>query len=253
MIDYEETAFNGNDSILFLHGLGASRWMWWQQENAFPDYQVILADLPGHGKSISTPWKGLADTTDLIAEHVMKNRKIHVVGISLGGHVALELAKRYPEKVLSLFISGITVKPMQFQFLLKVQSRLFQRGIKNERYLNKLAHELYHLPPDKIADFITNYQLLTPETYETIWKEIMQFRLDETYRDIAARCLFAAGEKESRGILESVEIAPQIIPNAVGKLILAAEHDWPVQHAFLFNRMLNEWLIQLDDGKKAGN
>lgn len=246
MVDYEETAFNGNESILFLHGLGASRWMWWQQVAAFPDYQIILADLPEHGKSVSTPWKSLADTTDLIANHVIKNRKVHIAGISLGGHVALEIAKRYPEKVLSLFISGITVKPMHFQFLLKVQSRLIQRGIRNEQYLAKLAREHYHLPPDKIADFITNYQLLTPETYETIWKEIMQFRLDESYGDIAAPCLFAAGDKESRGILDSVELAPHFMPTAAGKLIPGANHDWPVQQAQLFNRMLREWLVNQD-------
>ncbi|HSP21255.1 MAG TPA: alpha/beta hydrolase [Planococcus sp. (in: firmicutes)] len=253
MIDYEESAFNGNESILFIHGIGASRWMWWQQEVAFPDYQVILADLPGHGKSVSTPWKGLADTTDLIAQHVIKNRRVHVVGISLGGHVALELAKRYPEKVLSLFISGITVKPMHFQFLLKLQSRLVQRGIQNERYLAKLAREHYHLPQDKIADFITNYQLLTPETYETIWKEIVKFRLDESYGDIAAPCLIAAGDKESHGILESVEIAPQFISTAVGKLIPGAQHDWPVQHAHQFNQMLREWLVHHNDSTRAGD
>lgn len=250
MIDFTETEKNGNKSILFLHGLGASRWMWWQQVAAFPDYQVILPDLPGHGKSVSTPWKSLADTTDLIAQHVINNRKVHIVGISLGGHVALEIAKRDPEKVLSLFITGITVKPMHFQYLLKLQSRLVQRGLQNEQYLIKLAREHYQLPPDKIADFITNYQLLTPLTYETIWKEIMQFRLDESYRDIAAPCLIAAGDKESRGILESVELAPQFMPTAVGKLIPGAEHDWPVQQAHLFNRLLREWLVHQDGGIK---
>ncbi|WP_394121886.1 alpha/beta fold hydrolase [Planococcus donghaensis] len=253
MIDYTETASNENESILFIHGLGASRWMWWQQEPAFSDYQVILADLPGHGKSVSTPWLSLADTTNLVAQHVIKNRKIHVVGISLGGHVALELAKHYPEKILSTFISGITVQPMHFQFLLKVQSRIVQRGIRNERYLNKLAHGYYHLPPDKSSEFIADYQLLTKETYETIWQEIMQFRLDESYGHIDSPCLIVAGDQESRGILESIEIAPQFIPTAVTRLISDAQHAWPVQKAQQFNRTLREWLVHQSNGMGSRN
>lgn len=242
MINYVETRLVGNEPILFLHGLGASRWMWWQQEAAFSDYPLILPDLPGHGKSISIPWISLADTTDLIAHEVIKNRKVHVVGISLGGHVALELAKQFPEKTLSTFISGITVKPMHFQFLLKVQSLAVQRGIQNERYLNKIAREYYQLPPEKIPVFIMNYQLLTQKTYETIWKEVMPFRLDESYEKITSPCFIVAGDQESRGILESVQLAPQFIPNAKGRIISGAQHAWPVQKAQLFNRVLRDWL-----------
>lgn len=247
MVEYQETECNGTEAILFIHGIGASRWMWWQQEIAFSDYHVILVDLPGHGKSASTPWTSLADTTDLIAQQVIKNRVVHVVGISLGGHVALELAKHYPEKVLSTFVSGITAKPMPFQFLLKTQSRLVQRGIQNERHLNKLARGYYCLPPDKIPEFKKNYQLLSRETYETIWKEIMQFRLDASYGAIANPCLIAAGDEESHGILESIELAPQFMPNAVGRLIPGAQHAWPVQKPHLFNHILRDWLVQCND------
>lgn len=246
MFDYKETKPNGSKSILFIHGIGASSWMWWQQVSAFPDYQVITVDLPGHGKNASTPWISLADTTDLIAQHVIKNRVVHIVGLSLGGHVALELARCYPEKILSAFISRITVKPMPFQFLLKIQSHLFQKNIQNNRYLDKLAREYYHLSPDKIIDFITNYKMLTRETYETIGKEIMQFRLDESYRDTTTPCLIVAGDQESSRIIESIEIAPKIISTAEGRLIPGAQHAWPVQNPEQFNRTLRDWLVQND-------
>lgn len=247
MFDHVETEFNETEPILFIHGLGASRWMWWQQEEAFSDHQLILVDLPGHGKSAATPWVSLADTTDLVAMQVIKNRSVHVVGISLGGHVALELAKRYPDKILSTFISGITVRPMHFQFFLTVQSLMVQRGIHNDRYLEKLAREFYHLPPEKTADFITNYQLLSKQTYEAIWKELMRFRLDESYGIIDKPCLIVAGDKESRVIVESVEIVPKFISTAVGKLIPNAQHSWPVQNASQFNHILKDWLAHHND------
>ncbi|MEZ0480347.1 alpha/beta fold hydrolase [Planococcus sp. SSTMD024] len=50
MIAYSESTFTEAEPILFIHGLGASSWMWWQQEHAFSDRQLIMVDLPGHGK-----------------------------------------------------------------------------------------------------------------------------------------------------------------------------------------------------------
>lgn len=244
MIDYSETAFTGAETILFIHGLGASRWMWWQQETAFSDYQLIMVDLPGHGKSAGIPWASLANTTELIARQVIKDRSVHVAGLSLGGHVALELAKHYPEKVLSLFISGITVKPLPYGFLLKLQSRAVQRNMRNEPYLEKMGRVYYRLPADIINEFISNYQLLTRTTYESIWKEIIRFRLDSSYGHFRKPCLIAAGAQESRAIVQSTKIAPLFIPHATGILIPEARHDWPVQQAVQFNRLLRDWLIK---------
>ena len=218
---------------------------WWQQLPAFSeDYQIITVDLPGHGKSVSTPWVSLDYTTKLIAEQIIKERAVHVVGLSLGGHVALELAKHYPENILSIFSSGITVKPMQFQFFLKFQSWFVQRGQQNNQYLNKLGRDYYQLPDNKINEFTTNYQLLTRDTYETISKEIMQFRLDHSYKMIKKPTLFVAGEKESQNILETIKIAPTILSNAKGKIIPNARHAWPVQEPNQFNQVLKEWLLQ---------
>ncbi|MEZ0480348.1 alpha/beta fold hydrolase [Planococcus sp. SSTMD024] len=180
----------------------------------------------------------------------MKSRAVHVVGLSLGGHVALELAKHFPDKVLTLFISGITVQPLRYGFLLKLQSRAVQRNIHNTSHLEKQAREHYRLPPEKIPEFISNYQLLTRETYEAIFKEIIRFRLDASYSSFRKPVLFAAGEHESRAVIASVNMAPVVMPNAVGMLITNARHDWPVQQATKFNRLLRKWLTgNLDEQK----
>lgn len=250
MIAYSESSFTEAEPILFIHGLGASRWMWWQQESAFSDHQLIMVDLPGHGKSAATPWVSLADTIELIAHQVIKNRAVHVVGLSLGGHIALELAKHFPEKVLSLFISGITVKPLHYGFLLKLQSLAVQRNIRNKPYLQKMAREYYHLPPEKIPEFVLNSQLLTRETYEAIFKEIIRFRLDASYGSFRKPALFAAGDQEARAIIASIKIAPVVMPNAVGMLIPRARHDWPVQQATEFNRLLRKWITNNPNKEK---
>lgn len=48
---YNEIHSKNNDEILlFIHGLGSSGWGWWQQLDAFNYYEIMLVDLPGHGK-----------------------------------------------------------------------------------------------------------------------------------------------------------------------------------------------------------
>lgn len=162
-MEYEIHGDPDKEMIIFIHGIGASSWMWWQQLDAFNDYQICLVDLPGHGENADIPWIDLATTTQMIAEDVIGNQRAHIVGISLGGHVALEIAKHYPQKVKSTFISGITVKPMRFKFLMPIQSRFVQRSLSKTDYLYRLAKKNYHLPENKIEEFIRNYQLLTRE------------------------------------------------------------------------------------------
>lgn len=241
-MEYEIHGDPDKEMIVFIHGIGASSWMWWQQLDAFNDYQICLVDLPGHGENADIPWIDLATTTQMIAEDVIGNQRAHIVGISLGGHVALEIAKHYPQKVKSTFISGITVKPMRFKFLMPIQSRLVQQSLSKSDYLYRLAKKNYHLPENKIEEFIRNYQLLTRENYEAIGYEIMDFRLDESYAVIKHPILFVAGDQESSGILKSLKVAPKIIRGAVTAEIPNAQHIWPVQMSKEFNHILKEWV-----------
>ena len=40
-------------TIVFLHGGGVSGWSWQPQIEAFPDYHLLVPDLPEHGRSLA--------------------------------------------------------------------------------------------------------------------------------------------------------------------------------------------------------
>src|SRR4051812_48129227 len=96
---YVDEAGNPNaPSIIFIHGVGVSGWMWKTQIAAFSDFHCLNVDLPGHGKSNHVPWVSLADTADQIAAVIRSrgtNGRAHVVGLSLGGHIAMSLLERH--------------------------------------------------------------------------------------------------------------------------------------------------------------
>lgn len=101
-------------AIVFVHGTRLSRAMWQPQMGHLRDtYRVVAVDLPGHGRLADRPFT-VTDASDEVAlaiETAAGGRAI-VVGLSLGGYVAMDLAARRPELVRGLVVSGATTEPV---------------------------------------------------------------------------------------------------------------------------------------------
>jgi 3-oxoadipate enol-lactonase len=94
--------------LLFIHGLGASTDTWTFQKDVFAsEYRVIAVDLRGHGRSSKPPGpysirQMAEDAAALLA--ALACGPACVVGHSLGGAVAVELALRSPDQVRALVL-----------------------------------------------------------------------------------------------------------------------------------------------------
>jgi pimeloyl-ACP methyl ester carboxylesterase len=100
--------------IVFVHGTRLSRSMWRAQMHALRDtYRVIAVDLPGHGRLADVPFTlaGASDQVARVIDAAAGGRAV-VVGLSLGGYVAMDLAARRPEQVRGLVLSGATTEPV---------------------------------------------------------------------------------------------------------------------------------------------
>ncbi len=110
--------------LLLLHGLGACSFSW--RDNLEPlseRYRVLAPDLPAHGRT------GLASAADYrleaLAEGVLAFmdsqgvEKAAVAGNSLGGSLALLLARYHPERVAALILlapaAALTRVPLIFR------------------------------------------------------------------------------------------------------------------------------------------
>jgi pimeloyl-ACP methyl ester carboxylesterase len=124
--------------------------MWLPQVEALSDtYRVIAPDLPGHGALAGVPFR-LETTVSGIAgliDREARGRAL-VVGLSLGGYVAMELAARYPDKVVGLVLAGCSA---EVRGLLTLPYRLtvFLSPLIDDRWVAALNAWLYRrtLPP----------------------------------------------------------------------------------------------------------
>jgi len=88
--------------LLFLHGWAQSSRVWYQQKQVFTGAHYL--NLPGHGGAKDVP-------ADAWVEHLtaqLPDEPCMLVGWSLGGSIAMEIARRFPGRIAGLALIGST-------------------------------------------------------------------------------------------------------------------------------------------------
>ncbi|KAI9456102.1 Alpha/Beta hydrolase protein [Boletus coccyginus] len=108
---YFEVHGSGPQKIIFIMGMNNSSFAWLPQVDHFgklEQYSTLVFDNRGVGMSGSPrgPYStsGMAEDVLCLLNYLQwtEDRSLHVVGISLGGMIAQELAYRIPDRILSL-------------------------------------------------------------------------------------------------------------------------------------------------------
>lgn len=241
---YEETGTPGAPSIVFLHGIGASGWMWGRQIAALADFHCLNVDLPGHGQSSSIAWVSLADTCDRVAALIRAratNGRAHLVGLSLGGYVALVLLERHADLAARIVVSGVTATPMPNRIFLNPQL-WWMSLVMHRRWFIKSQANAMHVPLDMQAAFAENLLAVSIQTYRRIYEEAVDFRLPAALGGVDTPVLVTAGGRESQIILQALDVIPASMPNAQGRLAPGVGHGWNVEAPDLFTAMIRAWI-----------
>ena len=105
---YEVHGSDEAPPIVLLEGWGYSIWMWFRQIPALKEkFRCIVFDNRGVGKSSKPDFpytmKMFADDTTNLMK-ALGIQKAHILGISMGGYIAQQIAISYPEMVKSLIL-----------------------------------------------------------------------------------------------------------------------------------------------------
>lgn len=131
-------------AIVFLHGMRVTRRMWQPQLRSLSDeFRVIAVDLPGHGslKNETFHVEHSVDEVAQLIDRVAAGRAL-VVGLSLGGYIAIELGACYPEKATGLVVASASVEPQGwYAFPYRIVSLLMSN--LPERWLNAVSRSIF--------------------------------------------------------------------------------------------------------------
>lgn len=139
-------------NLTLIHGWGAESRVWesWATEYLAPYYSVTLVDLPGFGDS---PILEKSDTLEDDWIEALNNAipdNTHLLGWSLGGLLAQQIALRHPEKINSLICLATT-----------------PRFTQNDGWTRSVS-------PQIINDFIKAIGIEVNKTLKTFWRLQLQ-------------------------------------------------------------------------------
>jgi pimeloyl-ACP methyl ester carboxylesterase len=247
--------------VLLIQGVGASGRAWTPQLKALAfEYQPIAFDNPGIGEAPDTPEPVTVSSLADHALHVLEAagaRSAHLVGHSLGGLIALELALREPTRwhsltILCSFADGRG--PLRFSWRmawLGGRTRLGTRRMRRRAFLELIlpSHVLRDANLDQLAD-----------EYATLFGHDLGIQPPVVARQLSAmgRCDLSPRLGELAGLPTLVvsgaldPIAPPRlgrqcvsgIPGAKFVEIPDASHGLPLSHPDETNRLLLEHLAR---------
>ena len=122
------------EPIVFVHGVTFTRKQWVPQREDLADrFRYVALDLPGHGAEDDEEFRldAAVERLDAVVEREADGEAA-VVGLSLGGYVATEYARRYPEKVEVLVVSGSSANLVGLlETLTRIVSRVSNRATRS--------------------------------------------------------------------------------------------------------------------------
>lgn len=216
--------------------------MWTPQlERLGEDFYCLAPDLPGHGMSRGEAFS-LEGAGQRVAELIhakIPGGQAAVVGLSLGGAVALTLLRTAPEVVSSAMVSGTAAKLGRFVGGLSLAALWLTRGI----------------PLEKQAE-MTLQQLALPEAYrELVWEDLVSGASQAYSRAViqslmtmdlpaalACPLLVAVGEKETPPARQAAQKLLRLYPQAQGIVPPGLHHLWNLENPDLFSDTVRAWV-----------
>ncbi len=244
----KETHPENKETILFVHGHNMAGWVWEEQVKAFNDYHCLVPDLPEHGKSSDVePFtiEGAADKIIDLVESKAHDGKAHLVGMSIGAQIILQILSKAPEVVKHTLISGALVNSTSptgnFQKLLDYLLKVYI-PVKNDNLSIGSYIRSYNIPRGFIRKFKESTYVISEDSSDRIIRENLLFEKPKGLEKAHAPVLVMSGEKDYRIIKESADYLLQIIPNSKGAVAMKVGHMWNMENPELFNDVLREWI-----------
>jgi pimeloyl-ACP methyl ester carboxylesterase len=262
-INYVDIGSGEREPIVFVHGLGG-QWQNWLENlpRAARERRVIALDLPGFGRSAMPRERitisGYARHVDALAERLGLGR-VDIVGNSMGGYIAAEVAIQFPQRVDQLLLvsaAGITSADL-FQQPIMILGRLAtavasygaarHRDIAARPKSRHMALALVARHPSLLkADFA--YEGFFKGTGKPGFGDALRASLDYDFRDrlpdIRQPALIVWGEKDSIIPVKDAHEFERLIPDSRKAVMTDTGHIPMAERPAAFNDLMMEFLAE---------
>jgi pimeloyl-ACP methyl ester carboxylesterase len=246
---YYETIGIG-EPVLLIHGLGSGARDWELQIDYFAeDYQVVIYDIRGHGRSDKPPGPYsiplfARDTVELIK--ALDIASTHVVGISMGGMIGLQLAVDAPDLVRSLV--AVNCVPDMVIKTLKDRFQVWQRSLITQIFgMRKMGEVLggWLFPKTEQEEirqiFIERWAENDPRAYREAFNAVIGWTVNDHLEAITCPVLVISADKDYTPV-EAKEAFVCRLKQGEMVVIEDSYHATPVDQTEEFNQVVGDFL-----------
>jgi pimeloyl-ACP methyl ester carboxylesterase len=226
--------FSGNEHcIVLLHGYLEDHLIWDAIRWQLKDYQLLIPDLPGHGKSElpdGVDWMEFTLSVLTCLLDVKGIPRCTIIGHSMGGYVALEFARRYSDRVVGLGL--ISTHPFQDSEQKTIRRKkevdLLTKGRK-ELLLSAFKNLIEDLTVSRY--FEEALKPVDEKCMMAVQKALMKRRDNSLLFESPVWPLFVLYGAEDKGLpLTELEDLLAISPNVMSKCLTEADHYLILNH-----------------------
>jgi 3-oxoadipate enol-lactonase len=250
-MNYEISGKEGAPVVALSHSLGSSLVMWGpQMENLRAHFRVLRYDTRGHGGTESPPG---AYTLEMLGEEAialldaLKIRRVHFVGLSMGGMIGQYLGLKHPARLRSLALcSTAAVIPQEAQPLW--DERIEAARTKGLRALADATMERWfrsaYLQKNAPMLGIIRRQFLetSAEGFIGCCAAIRRLNFIDRLPEIRIPTLILVGEEDPGTPVSASRAIHEKIPGSKLVILPAAKHLANIEKAEEFNSALLSFL-----------
>jgi 3-oxoadipate enol-lactonase len=253
------------ETVCLLNGLAMHTRAWYPFLEDLAGYDVLLFDYIGQGASASpdeaVTMAQLAGELLAVLDEAGIER-VHAMGVSYGGFVALEFARLHQQRLHTLTVSGILLSHERlFELYQAISLRFYAGGpalfplytqymyekIFGERFLRSIEPAQFEAMRQRFEErYIGRIHSLVrlTEAQNPFFAALTQ-RLNE-YRAVATPTLILAGEHDRTIPLPAQAKLAEIFPNSRYELVPEAGHVVYLERRDLFFPRLRRFLAARD-------
>lgn len=189
--------------IIFTHGASWNNMQWKKQIEFFKDsYKVITWDVRGHGHSSLPDGPVHSDdfSADLIAlmDHLNLEQAI-LCGLSMGGHISLQTAIKYPNRVKSLILIGTPCSNTLslYEKIVVPINRFSSRFISMALSAKLQAKILSKFNPDNYDYIVDAFSKINKSDWLRIWGSVTRMESKNDLHKVLCPTLLLIGDHDS--------------------------------------------------------
>jgi 3-oxoadipate enol-lactonase len=251
---YCEEGLKDRPSVALINSLGTDLRIWDPISSRLSSrYHVIRYDKRGHGLSDCPegPYRlsDFADDLDLLRQHLQIVSMV-LVGISIGGQIAMEYALRYPQSVSALILCNTAARVGSEELWsdrIDFVRRVGMAGAAAE-IIPIWFTDSYHSDfPAQHRGYLNMLARTPTEGYAASCAALRDGDLTERVGNIQAKSLVLAGREDKATPPEQGRALAEALPNARFEMVEGAGHLSCIEQPDLLAQKIEVFLEELDN------